>query len=86
MVIIIIAINLGRAIDIQQLKDEIRKLNRIDKNEICRWIDEEAAIGLLFRDGSARKSTRRGVASEKAWTCKASAMSGRRSFATKEAD
>ena len=76
-------INLGRAIDIEQLKDEIRKLNRIDKNEIYRWIDEEAAIGLLFRDGSAGKSTGRGVASEKAWTSKASAMSGRRSFATK---
>ena len=44
-------IKIGRTIDVEHLKDEIRKLNRIDKNEICRWIDEEAAIGLLFRIG-----------------------------------
>jgi hypothetical protein len=86
MIIILSMINIGMAIDVERVKDEIRRLNPIGKTEICRWIDEEAAIGLLFRDGSARKSTRRGVASEKAWTCKASAMSGRRSFATKEAD
>jgi len=34
--------------DAPQIKDEIRKLNRIDKNEIYRWIDEEASIGPLF--------------------------------------
>jgi hypothetical protein len=44
-------INIGRAIDVEGLKDEIRRLNRTDKTEICRWIDEEAAIGLLFRIG-----------------------------------
>jgi hypothetical protein len=44
-------ITIGRVIDVEGLKDEIRKLNRTDKTEICRWIDEEAAIGLLFRIG-----------------------------------
>ena len=34
-----------------QIKDEIRKLNRIDKIEIYRWIDEEAASDLLARIG-----------------------------------
>jgi len=42
-------INIGRVIDVEGLKDEIRKLNRTDKTEICRWIDEEAAIGLFLR-------------------------------------
>ena len=37
-----------------QIKDEIRKLNRIDKIEICRWIDEEAADDLIFRIGMSR--------------------------------
>ena len=41
--------HIGRAIDVERVKDEIRKLNRADKNEICKWIDQEAAIGLLFR-------------------------------------
>jgi hypothetical protein len=34
-----------------QIKDEIRKLNRTDKIEIYRWIDEEAASDLLARIG-----------------------------------
>jgi hypothetical protein len=34
-----------------QIKDEIRKLNRIDKIEVYRWIDEEAASDLLARIG-----------------------------------
>ena len=37
--------------NVEQIKDEIGNLNRIDKIEICRWIDEEAAIDLLFRIG-----------------------------------
>ena len=35
----------------EQIKDEIRKLSRIDKIEIYRWIDEEAAADLLSRIG-----------------------------------
>ena len=38
-------------IDVERVKDEIRRLNPTGKAEICRWIDEEAAIGLLFRIG-----------------------------------
>ena len=45
--------HIGKAIDVERLKDEIRKLNPADKNEICKWIDQEAAIGLLFRAGVA---------------------------------
>jgi hypothetical protein len=44
-------IHIGGAIDIEQVKDEIRKLNRTDKAEICRWIDHEAAVDLLSRIG-----------------------------------
>jgi hypothetical protein len=47
-------LNIGRAIDIEQIKDEIRKLNPADKAEICRWIDHEAAVDLLFRIGMSR--------------------------------
>jgi len=32
----------------EQIKDEIRKLSRIDNIEIYRWIDEEAAADLSF--------------------------------------
>ena len=32
-----------------QIKDEIRKLNRIAKTEICTRIDEKAAVDLLLR-------------------------------------
>ena len=35
----------------EQIKDEIRKLSRIDKIEIYRRIDEEAAADLLSRIG-----------------------------------
>jgi hypothetical protein len=35
----------------EQIKDGIRKLSRIDKIEIYRWIDEEAAADLLSRIG-----------------------------------
>jgi hypothetical protein len=38
----------------EQIKDEIRKLSRIDKIEIYRWIDEEAAADLLSRIGVFR--------------------------------
>ena len=37
-----------------QIKDEIRKLNRIDKIGIWRWIDEEVADDLILRIGMAR--------------------------------
>jgi len=32
----------------EQIKDEIRKLNRTDKSEIYKWIDQEATSDLLF--------------------------------------
>ena len=38
----------------EQIKEEIRNLNRIDKTEIYRWIDEEAAADLLSRIGAPR--------------------------------
>ena len=38
----------------EQIKDEIRKLSRIDKIEIYRWIDEEAAADLPSRIGVNR--------------------------------
>jgi hypothetical protein len=44
----------------KQIKDEIRKLSRIDKTEICRWIDHEAAVDLLSRIGVYR-SREKGV-------------------------
>ena len=31
-----------------QIKEEIRKLDRTDKSEIYRWIDEEATCDILF--------------------------------------
>ena len=37
-----------------QIKDEIRKLNRIDKIEICRWIDQEVADDHVWRIGMSR--------------------------------
>jgi len=37
-----------------QIKDEIRKLNRIDKIGLYRWIDEESAADLLSRIGVYR--------------------------------
>lgn len=36
----------------EQIKDEIRKLNRIGKTEVYRWVDEEAAADLLLRIGA----------------------------------
>ncbi len=41
----------------EQIKDEIRKLNRIDKTEICRWIDEQAGSDLLSRIGMSGNGT-----------------------------
>ena len=49
----------------QQIKDEIRKLSRIDKIEIYRWIDEEAAADLLSR--SECKVTTLKSASSQPW-------------------
>ena len=43
--------------NVEQIKDEIRNLNRIDKVEIYRWIDEEAAADLLSRIGVLRNRT-----------------------------
>ena len=43
-------INIGRAIDLEHVKDEIRKLRRIHKIEIYRWIDE-VAVDLRSRIG-----------------------------------
>ena len=43
-----------RAVNAKQIKDEIRKLSRTDKTEICRWIDHEAAVDLLPRIGVYR--------------------------------
>lgn len=37
-----------------QIKDEIRKLNRLDKIGIRRWIDEEVADDLVLRIGVSR--------------------------------
>jgi hypothetical protein len=38
----------------EKIKDEIRNLSRIDKIEIYRWIDEEAAADLPSRIGLYR--------------------------------
>ena len=40
--------------NVAQIKDEIRKLNRIDKIGICRWIDEEVSDDLILRIGMSR--------------------------------
>jgi hypothetical protein len=39
--------------NVAQIKDEIRKLNRTDKIEICRWIDREVTDD-ISRIGMAR--------------------------------
>ncbi len=41
----------------EQVKDEIRNLNQIDKAEIYKWIDEEAASDLLSQIGVREKRT-----------------------------
>ena len=43
--------NIGKTLDVEQVKDEIRKLSRIDKTAVYKWIDEEAAADLLSRIG-----------------------------------
>jgi hypothetical protein len=43
-----------RVVNAKQIKDEIRKLSRTDKNEIYKWIDEQAAADLLSRIGVYR--------------------------------
>jgi hypothetical protein len=40
--------------NVAQIKDEIRKLNQIDKVEIFTWIDREAAASDLSRIGAYR--------------------------------
>jgi hypothetical protein len=40
--------------DAKEIKDEIRKLSRIDKTAIYKWIDEQAAADLLSRIGVYR--------------------------------
>jgi hypothetical protein len=50
----------------KQIKDEIRKLSRIDKIEIYRWIDEQVAADLLSKIGVYRsRAIRQGV--EQKW-------------------
>jgi len=41
----------------EQIKEEIRKLNRIDKIEICEWFDEQAVSDLLSRIGMPGNGT-----------------------------
>ena len=40
--------------NVAQIKDEIRKLNQIDKVEIFTWIDREAVASDLSRIGAYR--------------------------------
>jgi hypothetical protein len=40
--------------NITQIKDEIRRLDRIDKIGICRWLNEETANDLICRIGIDR--------------------------------
>jgi hypothetical protein len=40
--------------NVAQIKDEIRKLNQIDKVEIFKWIDREAVASDLSRIGAYR--------------------------------
>jgi hypothetical protein len=49
----------------EQIKDEIRKLSRVDKIEIYKWIDEEAAADLLSRIGVSRSRVIRQEIEEK---------------------
>ena len=42
--------------NIAQIKDEIRMLNRIDKIGICRWLEAETVDDLLVRVGVERAS------------------------------
>ena len=46
-----------RVVNAKQIKDEIRKLSRIDKTAIYKWIDEEAATDLLLRIGAPANRT-----------------------------
>jgi hypothetical protein len=46
-----------KEVNAEWIKDEIRKLNRTDKIEICRWLDEEAASDLRARIGVPRNRT-----------------------------
>lgn len=50
----------------EQIKDEIRKLSRIDKIEIYRWIDKQAAADIRSRiDVSGNRTEVQGDHSEK---------------------
>ena len=40
--------------NVAQIKDEIRKLDRIDKIGICRWLDEEMVDNPIVRIGMDR--------------------------------
>ncbi len=40
--------------NIAQIKDETRQLGRIDKIEICRWLEEETVDHLFVRIGTDR--------------------------------
>ena len=49
----------------EQIKDEIRKLSRIDKIEIYRWIDKQAAADIRSRIVSGNRTEVQGDHSEK---------------------
>jgi hypothetical protein len=40
--------------NVAQIKDEIRKLDRIEKIGLCRWLDEEMVDDLVVRIGIDR--------------------------------
>jgi hypothetical protein len=45
--------------NIEQIKDEIRKLNGLEKSDIYRWIDEESASDLLAKIEEAEWNPKR---------------------------
>jgi hypothetical protein len=40
--------------NVAQIRDEIRKLDRIDQIGLCRWLDEETVDDLVLRIGMDR--------------------------------
>jgi hypothetical protein len=60
MINMVIMVNIGMTIDVERVKDEIRRMNPAGKTEICRWIDHEAAVDLVSPIGVYR-SREKGV-------------------------
>jgi hypothetical protein len=56
-ILAILKINTIIAMNVEQIKEEIRKLNGLEKSAIYRWIDEEAASDLLCRIGAPGNQT-----------------------------